>query len=102
MPQSLSVEPPPELALVQAHTLNLAFTSLYVAPLILTKWTNPSLFRPDVLATGWRNDPTVIKFRLLSVSIATVLSCYMMHRIINVDSPDGLVVSLLCFSMRLA
>ncbi|KZV65651.1 Abi-domain-containing protein [Peniophora sp. CONT] len=92
MPRSLSVEPPPELLLTEAHALNIAFTCFYVLPLILTKWTNPSLFRPDVLATGWRNDPAVIKARLLSVSIATVLSCCVMHTILNSGLPDGLTV----------
>ncbi|VDC04131.1 unnamed protein product [Peniophora sp. CBMAI 1063] len=94
MPRSLFVEPPPELPLSLAHFLNLAFTCIYVLPLIITKWTNPALFRPDVLATGWRNDPLVIKARLLSVSVATLLSCCIMHVIINAGHYDDLKTGL--------
>ncbi|KAI0030537.1 hypothetical protein K488DRAFT_54010 [Vararia minispora EC-137] len=73
---------PPPYTLTQANLLNAAFTLGYVGPLYMSQYTRPSSsitrFRD-----GWRNDPSVIKVRLLFVSISTVLSCVAIHWVVS-------------------
>jgi hypothetical protein len=76
----------PPLTLTEAHWLNVAFTVGYVGPLYLSRFTNPLSSNPESqLRDGWRNDPKVIKARLLFVSVSTVLSCTAMYWI----NPQG-------------
>jgi hypothetical protein len=84
----------PALTIAQAHVINFALTCGYVIPLYLTKYTRPSLFGKDNrFQSGWRNDPAVIKARLLSVTLSTSISCIAMHFIIGSYQKHGPTVS---------
>jgi hypothetical protein len=48
----------------------------------------------------WRDDPAVIKARLLSVSVSTIASVYLMHYILAVVQSDPLKVSKASLSVR--
>ncbi|KAI0320264.1 hypothetical protein OF83DRAFT_1105866 [Amylostereum chailletii] len=86
-----SVFTTPPLTLSQAHVLNICFTAGYVLPLYFTKYTRLSFStyqeaRPSPERS--RNDPAVIKARLLSVTLSTILSCYAIHHIINLEETE--------------
>jgi len=77
------------LSLQDAHIINAVLTLGYVLPLYLTKFTrlsfskNPqnNVTRSKDPSKRWRDDPAVIKARLLSVSASTIASVYLMHYI---------------------
>ncbi|KZP08822.1 Abi-domain-containing protein [Athelia psychrophila] len=82
------VFPVPPLAPLTAHALAIAFASTYIASIYLSKHTRLSFRAPPAAAAGqdtrpkvrqqderWRDDPDVIKARLLAVGIAT-LACF--------------------------
>ena len=79
------------LSLQGAHLLNAALTLGYVLPLYFTKYTRLSFIKSSENdgtrskgASGrWRDDPAVIKARLLSVSLSTIASLYLVGYIIS-------------------
>ena len=89
------------LSLQDAHIINAVLTLGYVLPLYLTKFTRLSfskdlqnnVTRPKGPSERWRDDPAVIKARLLSVSASTIASVYLMHYILVVVQSDPLKVS---------
>ncbi|THH18607.1 hypothetical protein EW146_g2429 [Bondarzewia mesenterica] len=80
------------LSLSDAHLWNVAFTLGYVVPLYLTRHTRLSFSTSASAGTGrdrvkqpderWRDDPAVIRARLLSASISTIVACYCFYLII--------------------
>ncbi|KAI0004989.1 hypothetical protein BJV74DRAFT_806218 [Russula compacta] len=75
------------LSLRDAHLINAALTLGYVFPFYLTKFTRLSFTenggaRPKGAPERWRDDPPLIKARLLSVSVSTIASLCLMHYII--------------------
>jgi len=86
------------LSLRDAHIINAVLTVGYVLPLYFTKYTRLSFAkisqndgtRPKGPSERWRDDPTVIKARLLSVSISTIASLYLMHYILAAVQSNAL------------
>jgi hypothetical protein len=84
------------LSLREAHIINAALTFGYVLPLYLTKFTRLSFAknsrndgpRPKGPSERWRDDPAVIKARLLSVSVSTMASLWVMHYIVAAVQND--------------
>ena len=93
-PQSRATTSP--LSLRDAHIINAVLTLGYVLPLYLTKFTRLSFSknsqndgtRSKGPSERWRDDPAVIKARLLSVSASTIASVYLMHRILATVQSD--------------
>ncbi|KAI9508918.1 hypothetical protein F5148DRAFT_979063 [Russula earlei] len=89
------------LSLRDAHLINAALTLGYVLPLYLTKFTRlsfaKSLENDRAHSKGsserWRDDPAVIKARLVSISVSTVASLCLMHYIVAAGQRDSLNVS---------
>ncbi|KAH9999849.1 hypothetical protein BJV77DRAFT_1165702 [Russula vinacea] len=81
----------PPLSLRDAHLLNAALTLGYVLPLYFTKYTRLSFSKtPENDGTRsknaperWRDDPAVIKARLLSVTLSTIASLCLVGYIID-------------------
>jgi len=79
------------LSLRDAHLINAALTLGYVLPLYFTKFTRLSFSKTtgnDGTSTKGasersRDDPGVIKARLLSVSVSTISSLFLLHYIIT-------------------
>lgn len=84
------VFPVPPLAPLTAHSLAIVFSGTYIASIYVSKNTRLSFKTspPTTAASGqdarpkarqqderWRDDPDVIKARLVAVSIATLLCC---------------------------
>lgn len=73
-----------------AHLINAVLTIGYVLPLYFTKYTRLSFskgqanngLRSKNPSERWRDDPTVIKARLLSVSASMIASLLLMHYIV--------------------
>lgn len=78
------------LSLKGAHLINAVLTIGYVLPLYLTKYTRLSFSKTQANngshskspSERWRDDPTVIKARLLSVSASMIASLLLMHYIV--------------------
>jgi prenyl protein peptidase len=78
------------LSLQSAHLINVALTLGFVLPLYFTKYTRLSFgktpendgTRSKVAPERWRDDPAVIKARLLSVSLSTIASLALMGYVI--------------------
>lgn len=64
----------PPLSIGKAHILNVAFTLTYVVPLYLTKYTMPA-YSSKGPNWRWRDDPKVIRARMVSVTLSTVAVC---------------------------
>ena len=83
----------PPLSLNKAHIYNVAVTSGYVFPLYLMKHTRLSFSASPSAGVGrervkqpeerWRDDPSVIKARLLSASISTAVACGWAYAVIR-------------------
>jgi len=107
-PLSRATTPP--LSLRDAHIINAVLTLGYVLPLYLTKFTRLSFSRNPQNngsrskgpSERWRDHPAVIKARLLSVSVSTIASVYLMHYIIAAVQSDPLKVSRASLSVRVA
>lgn len=80
------VFPVPPLSTASAHILSFVFASIYVGSIYLSKNTRLSFSSKTVqVANGqarlkeaderWRDDPDVIKARLVAVGVATVICC---------------------------
>lgn len=86
----LSVSTTSPLSLRDAHLINFILTLGYVLPLYLTKYTRLSFSktlkndgsRSKGASERWRDDPAIIKARLLSVLVSTIASLCLMHRIL--------------------
>ncbi|TFK48720.1 hypothetical protein OE88DRAFT_1713846 [Heliocybe sulcata] len=86
----------PPLSLSSAHLLTLLFAATYVGSLYLSKYTRLSFSsRPsggygEPRARGglerWRDDPDVIRARLVIVSLVTVLCCLAVYVVIHTIS----------------
>ncbi|KAH9062728.1 hypothetical protein EDB87DRAFT_1605600 [Lactarius vividus] len=78
------------LSLKDAHLINAMLTIGYVLPLYFTKYTRLSFSKTQANdgsrsknpSERWRDDPTVIKARLLSVSVSMMASLSLMHYIV--------------------
>lgn len=78
------------LSLQAAHLINAALTLGYVLPLYFTKYTRLSFAktsendgtRSKGASERWRDDPAVIKARLFSVSLSTIVSLCLVGYII--------------------
>jgi hypothetical protein len=89
------------LSLRDAHLINAALTLGYVLPLYFAKSTRLSFAktpenngaRPKGASERWRDDPAVIKARLLSVSLSTIASLCLMGYIITAGPSKPLEVS---------
>lgn len=98
------------LSLQDAHIINTVLTLGYVLPLYLTKFTrlsfskNPqdNVPRSKGPSERWRDDPAVIKARLLSVSASTIASVYLMHYISVAVQSDPLKVSKASLSVHVS
>ncbi|KAI0307189.1 hypothetical protein B0F90DRAFT_1807853 [Multifurca ochricompacta] len=82
------VPTPASLSLRGAHLINAVITLGYVLPLYFTKYTRLSFRktpgpRSKDVSERWRDDPAVIKARLLSVFVSTTASLYLIHYIIT-------------------
>ena len=92
---------PLSLRLRDAHLINAVLTLGYVFPLYFAKSTRLSFAKtPENSGTRskggserWRDDPAVIKARLLSVSLSTIASLYLMGYIITPASSKPIEVS---------
>ncbi|ETW83755.1 hypothetical protein HETIRDRAFT_240649, partial [Heterobasidion irregulare TC 32-1] len=83
----------PPLPLNTAHIYNVAVTFGYVFPLYLMKHTRLSFSASPSAGVGrervkqpeerWRDDPSVIKARLLSASISTAVACGWAYAVIR-------------------
>jgi intramembrane prenyl-peptidase len=95
------------LSLRDAHLINAVLTLGYVLPLYFTKFTRLSFSKtPENNGTRskgaserWRDDPAVIKARLLSVSLSTVASLFLMGYIIATRPSKSLEVSKRLFEL---
>jgi len=86
--------PQAPLSLKDAHLVNAVLTIGYVLPLYFTKYTRLSFSKTQANnlnwprsssrnpSERWRDDPTVIKARLLSVSASVIASLFLMHYIV--------------------
>jgi hypothetical protein len=102
----------PSLSLRDAHLINAALTLGYVLPLYFTKFTRLSFSKTTGndgthskgASERSRDDPGVIKARLLSVSISTISSLFLLHYIITAGHSKPLEVSKrrLCVYVRVA
>lgn len=89
------------LSLRDAHLINALLTLGYVFPLYFAKSTRLSFAktqenngtRSKGASERWRDDPAVIKARLLSVSLSTIASLCLMGYIITVGSNKPIEVS---------
>jgi hypothetical protein len=98
------------LSLRDAHLINAALTFGYVLPLHLTKFTRLSFAktsrndgsRPKGPSERWRDDPAVIKARLLSVSISTIASLWVMYYIVTAVQSDPQKVRKRCLLRTVA
>jgi prenyl protein peptidase len=91
------------LSLLDAHLINSVLTFGYVLPLYLTKYTRLSFSKtpedendgspPKGASERWRDDPAVIKARLLSVFFSTMISLLLMHRVVAACQTKALDVS---------
>jgi hypothetical protein len=98
---SLSMTAP--LSLQSAHLINSALTLGYVLPLYLTKYTRLSFSRttenendqspPKGASERLRDDPAVIKARMLSVFVSTIASLCLMHRVVAAGQSQEFDVS---------
>jgi len=96
------------LSLRDAHLINALLTLGYVLPLYFTKFTRLSFAKtPENNGTRskgpserWRDDPVVIKARLLSVSLSTTASLCLMGYIIAAGPSKPLKVSKRLFELR--
>jgi hypothetical protein len=96
------------LSLRGAHLINVALTVGFVLPLYFTKYTRLSFAktpendgtRSKVASERWRDDPAVIKARLLSVSLSAIASLCFMGYVIGPSKP--LRVSKRRFESRVA
>jgi prenyl protein peptidase len=78
------------LSLKGAHLINAVLTIGYVLPLYFTKYTRLSFSKTQANnrsrsknpSERWRDDPTVIKARLSSVSASMIASLFLMHYIV--------------------
>ena len=93
--------PQAPLSLKDAHLINAVLTIGYVLPLYFTKYTRLSFSKTQANngsrsknpSERWRDDPTVIKARLLSVSASVVASLFLMHYIVVSDQNNATNVS---------
>jgi prenyl protein peptidase len=89
------------LSLTDAHLINAVLTIGYVLPLYFTKYTRLSFSKPQAnnaspsknLSQRWRDDPTVIKARLLSVSASMMASLFLMHYVVVPNRSNATNVS---------
>ncbi len=96
------------LSLRNAHLINAVLTLGYVLPLYFAKSTRLSFSktsenngtRSKGASERWRDDPAVIKARLLSVSFSTMASLCLMGYIITADPSKQLEVSKRLFESR--
>jgi hypothetical protein len=98
---SLSMTAP--LSLQSAHLINSALTLGYVLPLYFTKYTRLSFSRttenendqspPKGASERLRDDPAVIKARMLSVLVSTMASLCLMYRIVYAGQSQEFDVS---------
>ena len=92
---------PAPLSLKDAHLINAVLTIGYVLPLYFTKYTRLSFSktqsnnasRSKNPSERWRDDPTVIKARLLSVSASMIASLFLMHYIVVPNQSNATNVS---------
>lgn len=92
------------LSLQGAHLINAALTLGYVLPLYFTKYTRLSFTKTSENdgkgpSGRWRDDPAVIKARLLSVSLSTIASLCLVGYIISTGPSK---VSMRHFESRVA
>ena len=93
--------PQAPLSLKDSHLINAVLTIGYVLPLYFTKHTRLSFSktqenngsRSKNTSERWRDDPAVIKARLLSVSASMVASLFLMHYIVASDQGNVTNVS---------
>jgi hypothetical protein len=96
------------LSLRDAHLINAVLTLGYVLPLYFAKSTRLSFAKnPENNGTRskggserWRDDPAVIKARLLSVSLSTIASLCLMGYIITAGPSKPVEVSKRRFELR--
>lgn len=96
------------LSLRDAHLINAVLTLGYVLPLYFAKSTRLSFAKtPENNGTRskgaserWRDDPAVIKARLLSVSLSTIASLCLMGYVITAGPSKPLEVSKRLFELR--
>ncbi|KAI9466986.1 hypothetical protein BJY52DRAFT_1111410 [Lactarius psammicola] len=89
------------LSLKDAHLINAVLTIGYVLPLYFTKYTRLSFSktqanngsRPKNPSERWRDDPTVIKARLLSVSASMIASVFLVHYVVVSNQSNAANVS---------
>ncbi|KAI9448061.1 hypothetical protein H4582DRAFT_1802552 [Lactarius indigo] len=92
---------PTSLSLKDAHLINVILTIGYVLPLYFTKYTRLSFSKTQASngsrsknpSERWRDDPTVIKARLLSVSVSMIASLFLMHCIVAINQSSATNVS---------
>ncbi|KAH9045435.1 hypothetical protein EDB85DRAFT_1906606 [Lactarius pseudohatsudake] len=85
------------LSLKAAHLINALLTIGYVLPLYFTKYTRLSFSKTQANngsrsknpSERWRDDPTVIKARLLSVSVSMIASLSLMHYIVVTNQSNA-------------
>lgn len=97
--------PAPVLTPTSAHLWATAFIFSYVGSLYVSKHTRLSFsnryrtrikdgqLRYKEKDERWRDDSDVIRARLVAVSISTVLSCFLVFKIISYSSRHNVVVS---------
>ncbi len=93
--------PQTQLSLKDAHLINAALTIGYVLPLYFTKYTRLSFSKAQANngsrsknpSERWRDDPTVIKARLLSVSASMIASLLLMHYVVVHNQSNATNVS---------
>jgi len=106
LPTSETVAAP--LSLRDAHLINAVLTLGYVLPLYFAKSTRLSFAKtPENNGTRakgaserWRDDPAVIKARLLSVSLSTIASLCLMGYIMTVSPSNSIEVSKRLFELK--
>lgn len=89
------------LSLNDAHLINAVLTIGYVLPLYFTKYTRLSFSQTQAnngsrsknSSGRWRDDPTVIKARLLSVCATMIASLFLMHYIVVPNQSNATNVS---------
>lgn len=98
------------LSLRDAHLINAVLTIGYVLPLYFTKYTRLSFSKTQASngsrsknpSERWRDDPTVIKARLLSVSASMIASLFLLHYIVVPNQSNATnLLRYLGFSFRM-
>ena len=107
------VFPVPPLSTTFSHIFSLAFASIYVGSIYLSKNTRLSFSGKTVHVPNgqarlkepderWRDDPDIIRARLVAVGVATVICCLgvfsvVAHFVGDVDNVGVVLTSTLSF-----